>query len=500
MLDPQASPYLQFDDICKSFPGVNALDHVSFGVRAGSVHALVGENGAGKSTLLKILSGAYTLTSGTITIDGKQQSFAGTADALAAGISVIYQELATVPHVSVAENLYLGHLPKRHGIIDYPRLWADARKLLEPLSDDIDPRIELGQLSIGQQQMVEIAKALGRGAKIIAFDEPTSSLSARDTERLFEVIRKLRDEGRVILYVSHRMEEIFHVCDSVTVFKDGRHVQTFETMEGLTRDLLITRMVGREILDIYNYVERPHGDVMLDVQGMEGPGLSGPLSLQVHAGEILGLFGLVGAGRSELLKLIFGATPRTGGKTLLEGTEVAIRSPREAIGYGMVFCPENRKVEGIIPPASVRENINISARHHFGHAFGVLNGAWEQRNAVEQVKALDVRMASLDQLIRNLSGGNQQKVILARWLSDEMKVILFDEPTRGIDVGARSEIYGLIFRLAERGVAVLMVSSDLPEVLGVADRVAVMRGGALSGFLSRSEATEEKALALALPQ
>lgn len=499
MTSPQSAPYVEFDSISKVFPGVKALDGVSFGVNRGSVHALVGENGAGKSTLLKILSGAYSLSSGKIRIDGNAYSASSTADSLAAGISVIYQELATVPHLTVAENLYLGHLPTKHGIIDYPTLWNDARRLLAPLSEDIDPRSELCSLSIGQQQMVEIAKALGRGAKIIAFDEPTSSLSARDTERLFEVIARLREEGCAILYVSHRMEEIFRICDAVTVFKDGRCIRTFDSMEGMTRDRLISLMVGREITDVYNYQSRTHGDVELELRGITGPGLKEPISLQIHAGEILGMFGLVGAGRSELLKLVFGATPRTGGEIMLHGRTVAIDTPADAIRHGMAFCPEDRKAEGIIPIASVQENINLSARRAFSRAMGIINPAWEKENARRQILSLDIRTPSPDQMIRNLSGGNQQKTILGRWLSNDMKVILFDEPTRGIDVGGRSEIYALIRKLAERGVAVLMVSSDLPEVLGVADNVAVMRGGALSGRLPREEATEETVLELALP-
>jgi L-arabinose transport system ATP-binding protein len=271
-------------------------------------------------------------------------------------------------------------------------------------------------------------------------------------------------------------------------------------MQGMTRDRLISLMVGREIQDVYNYQPRPHGEVALELRNVTGPGLHEPISLQVHEGEILGMFGLVGAGRSELLKLIFGATPRTGGEILLHGNPAKIRSPNDAIRQGLAFCPENRKVEGIIPIASVQENINLSARRSFSRPMGILNPSWEKRNALQQIRSLDIRTPSADQMIRNLSGGNQQKAILGRWLSNDMKVILFDEPTRGIDVGGRSEIYAIIRKLAERGVAILMVSSDLPEVLGVADNISVMRGGAWSGQIARGEATEEKVLALALPQ
>jgi len=494
-----SSPYLEFVRVSKSFPGVQALDDVSFSVGTGSVRALVGENGAGKSTLLKVLSGVYRASGGTLRINGVEQTFANTSASLAAGISVIYQELVTVPKLSVAENLFLGHLPLKYGMVDYPRLYEDARAALASLADDVDPRVPLGRLSIGQQQMVEIAKALTRGARILAFDEPTSSLSAREIEKLFAVIERLRGEGRTILYVSHRMEEIFQICDSVTVFKDGRHIETFETMDGLNQDILINRMVGRDIKDVYNYSSRSYGNVSIEMRNIMGPGLRQPISLQAREGEILGLFGLVGAGRTEFLKLIYGAVRRTAGEILLKGVPTKVETPRDAIDRGIVFCSENRKAEGIIPLGSVQENINISARRRYGHRFGIINETWEHRNAKEQVRALDVRTPSLEQRICNLSGGNQQKVILARWLSDRMNVILFDEPTRGIDVGARSEIYALIRRLAERGVAILMVSSDLPEVLGVSDRIAVMRDGTLSGVVERENATEQKILGMALP-
>jgi L-arabinose transport system ATP-binding protein len=283
------------------------------------------------------------------------------------------------------------------------------------------------------------------------------------------------------------------------VFKDGRHIETFDTMDGLTQDILINRMVGRDIKDVYNYSSRNYGPVSIEAKNIMGPGLRQPISLQTRSGEILGIFGLVGSGRTEFLKLIYGATRRTGGEILLKGTPAKVATPRDAIDKGIVFCSENRKVEGIIPLGSVQENINISARRRYGHRFGIINETWERSNAKEQVRALDVRTPSLGQRMCNLSGGNQQKVILARWLSDRMDVILFDEPTRGIDVGARSEIYALIRDLAERGVAILLVSSDLPEILGVSDRIAVMRDGTLSGIVERENATEQKLLSMALP-
>ncbi|HWA25034.1 MAG TPA: L-arabinose ABC transporter ATP-binding protein AraG [Lacunisphaera sp.] len=490
---------LTFHAVAKEFPGVRALDDVSFAAEGGQVHALMGENGAGKSTLLKILSGAYAPTRGTVEIDGHPQAFRGTADAIAAGVAVIYQELFLVPGMSVAENLFLGHLPARHGVINRSRLLADARRHLAWIGEEIDPDLPVGHLPIAQRQLVEIAKALSRGARVIAFDEPTSSLSAREVERLFAVIRELRARGHVILYVTHRMDEVFAICDAVTVLRDGRHIRTFATLAGLTVDEIVRQMVGRDLKNVFNHTPRPLGPPALEVGAITGPGLSAPVTLQVAAGEIVGMFGLVGAGRSELLRLIYGAVPPTGGTIRLDGRDASLATPRDAINRGLVFCPEDRKRDGIVSVASVAENINLSARRHQAAGGLVLNRRWERTNAEQQVAALAIKTASLDTAIGYLSGGNQQKAILARWLSEQVRVILLDEPTRGIDVGARSEIYTIIQRLAASGVGVLFVSSELPEVLGLADRVLVMRGGALSAEFARTEATEERVLKAALP-
>jgi len=490
---------LAFSSVTKDFPGVRALAEVSFSAEGGRVHALMGENGAGKSTLLKILSGAYTPTQGTLELDGKPQVFGRTADAIAAGVAVIYQELFLVPEMSVAENLFLGHLPGRHGIIDRARLRADARRQLAWVGEDIDPDTKVGRLPIAQRQLVEIAKALSRGARVIAFDEPTSSLSAREVERLFAVIRDLRARGHVVLYVTHRMDEVFALCDAVTVLRDGRHIRTFDTMDGLTVDEIIRQMVGRDLKNVFNYTTRPHGAPVLEVKAVAGPGVTAPVSLQVAAGEIVGLFGLVGAGRSELLRLVYGAVPGTGGSVSLDGRGPTPASPRDAINRGLVYCPEDRKRDGIVPVGSVAENINLSARRHHAAGGFVLNHGWERTNAEKHVAALAIKTASLGTAIGFLSGGNQQKAILARWLSENVRVILLDEPTRGIDVGAKSEIYAIIQRLAASGVGVLFASSELPEVLGLADRVLVMRGGALSGEFTRGDASEERVLKAALP-
>lgn len=481
-----------------AFPGVKALDDVSFEVRAGSVHALMGENGAGKSTLLKILSGAYRPTAGTLEIDGAPRTFAGTAAALAAGVAVIYQELHLVPGMSVAENLFLGHLPQRAGLVDRRALAAAARRQLELVGETIPPETKVGRLPLAQRQMVEIAKALTRGARIIAFDEPTSSLSAREVERLFAIIRDLRARGCAILYVSHRMDEIFALCDRITILRDGRHVETAD-LATLTRDAVVQRMVGRRLAEIYPYAPRPHRGPGLDVEALAGPGLAAPCSFRAAAGEILGFFGLVGAGRTELLRLIFGAATKTGGRIRVSGTEVAITSPRDAIAAGVVLCPEDRKKEGIVPVRSVLENINLSTRRRRARGGMLIDEAWESANARDRIAQLRVRTPSPRQLIRHLSGGNQQKAILGRWLSEPVKVILFDEPTRGIDVGAKSEIYAIMQELAREGACVIVVSSELPEVLGIADRIAVMREGHIAAIVPRAEATEENILKLALP-
>ncbi len=496
---PDAAPALTFDGLTMEFPGVRALDAVSFGVRGGSVHALMGENGAGKSTLLKILSGAYRPTAGALRLGGQSRVFASTAEALAAGVAVIYQELHLVPEMTVAENLLLGRYPRRGLLLDRAALHAEAARLLQLVGEDIPPGTRLGRLSLAQRQMVEIAKALGRGARIVAFDEPTSSLSAKETRRLFGIIRDLRDRGHAILYVTHRMDEVYEICDAATVLRDGRHVVTHESLAGVTRDALVKSMVGRELTNVYNYRPRPHATPGLAVRGLAGPGLRVPVSFDVARGEILGFFGLVGAGRSELMRLLCGAVTPAAGEVRIHGAVVPAGSPRTAIRDGLVFCPEDRKKEGIIAIRSVAENINLSARRSRLRAGLFLDHAWERANARDQIARLGVRCASADTLLGLLSGGNQQKAILARWLSEKVRVVVLDEPTRGIDIGAKSEIYALIHDLAATGTCVVIVSSELPEVLGIADRVIVMREGLVAAEFPRAAATPEAVLHAALP-
>jgi L-arabinose transport system ATP-binding protein len=478
----EVSATLRFDNIGKVFPGVRALDGVSFDVNVGQVHGLMGENGAGKSTLLKILGGEYQPDSGRVMIDGNEVRFTSAASSIAAGIAVIHQELQYVPDLTVAENLLLGQLPNSLGWVNKREAKRFVRERLEAMGVGLDPNAKLRKLSIAQRQMVEICKALLRNARVIALDEPTSSLSHRETEVLFKLVRDLRADNRAMIYISHRMDEIYELCDACTIFRDGRKVASHPTLNGVSRDTIVSEMVGREIADIYNYSARPLGDVRFAAKAIEGHALAQPASFEVRRGEIVGFFGLVGAGRSELMHLVYGADRKKGGEIVLDGKPIKVRSAGEAIKHGIVLCPEDRKEEGIVAMASVSENINISCRRHYLRVGMFLDRKKEAETADRFIKLLKIKT-------------------LSRWLAEpDLKVVILDEPTRGIDVGAKHEIYNVIYQLAERGCAIVMISSELPEVLGVSDRIVVMRQGRISGELSRKEATEQTVLSLALPQ
>ena len=492
---------LRFEDIRKHFSGVKALQGVSFEAHAGAVHGLLGENGAGKSTLLKVLGGQYRPDGGRIFIDGVQRQFANAAAAIAAGVAIIHQELQYVADLSVTENLLLGCLPQRFGLLrkQEARRYAAAR--LQALGVDLDPDAKLKHLSIAQRQMVEICKALMRDARVIALDEPTSSLSHGETETLFRIVRDLRAQGKTLIYISHRLEELYALCDACTILRDGKRVATHTTLATVPRETLIGDMVGRNITDIYGYRPRALGTVRLSVRNLAGDALNEPASFDVRSGEIVGFFGLVGAGRSELMRLIYGADRRLGGDITLDGQTLRLRSPRQAIDAGIVLCPEDRKEQGIVSHSSVEENINMSSRRHHLRAGLFIDRRKEAHTADEFIRSLRIKTPHRGQAIRLLSGGNQQKVILARWLSEPtLKVVMFDEPTRGIDVGAKHEIYRLIYELAQRGCAVLVVSSELPEVLGIADRILVMCEGRIRGELPHEQASEQNVLELALPR
>ena len=490
------SAYLQFDQVSKHFPGVIALGGVSFEAHAGAVHGLLGENGAGKSTLLKILGGQYRPDGGRLLLGGKECHFHSSGDAIEAGIAVIHQELQYVPELTVSENILLGRLPTRFGLVDKRAARRMVTEELDKIGVDLDPDSRLIDLSIAQRQMVEICKAVMQDAQVIAFDEPTSSLSHGETEILFRLVRTLRSEGRTLIYISHRLEELYALCDACTIFRDGRKVASHPVMAEVSRDRLISDMVGRELSDIYDYRTRPQGGVRLQVKGM-----AEDCDFEVRGGEVLGFFGLVGAGRSELMRQLYGADKRPAGSVLLDGAAVDRSGPSAAIAAGIVLCPEDRKEQGILAHASVSENINISCRRNdlLGGVF--LRHGREAALADEFIARLRIKTPNREQEIRLLSGGNQQKVILARWLAEpDLKVLILDEPTRGIDVGAKNDIYRIIHEVASRGCCVIVVSSELPEVLGISDRVAVMRDGRIVGELARADADEKAVLRLALPE
>jgi L-arabinose transport system ATP-binding protein len=491
--------FLEFSHIGKTYPGVRALQDVSFSVQRGAIHGLVGENGAGKSTLIRILSGDAAADEGEIRIDGKAQRFLSTRDAFAASVVVVHQELQLVPGLSVAENLWLGRFPARAGVINFRRMFADVRAKLDSISIGIDPKTLVSALSLGERQMIEIAKAIMQDARIIALDEPTSSLSSRESEALFDLIGRLRDEGKLIIYISHRLDEIFRICDGCTVLRDGRLAAHHATMSEVTRDRLVAEMVGRKIVDIWGWRGRSAKEARLVVEDLSGRHLPHPASFEARAGEIHGFFGLIGAGRSELMRLVFGADARSSGRIRIDGVDLKGQSPRRSIRAGLILCSEDRKFDGVIQGQSVCENIVISARRHFS-PFGFINPGRQAETAGKFIEALHIRTPSQRQDIVNLSGGNQQKVILARWLAEtDVKTLIVDEPTRGIDVGAKAEIYELLYALAERGLAIVVVSSELPEVIGISDRITVMCEGRVAAAFTRPEFDEHAILAAALP-
>ncbi|WP_077965554.1 L-arabinose ABC transporter ATP-binding protein AraG [Ensifer adhaerens] len=491
--------FLEFRSISKGYPGVQALSDVSFSVRKGAVHGLMGENGAGKSTLIRLLSGDQTADEGEIRIEGEAQGYRSVRDAFRAGVIVIHQELQLVPELTVAENLWLGHFPGKGGVIDRRQLIRVVGEKLAEIGIDVDPSAKIASLSIGARQMVEIAKAVMLDARVIALDEPTSSLSSRESEILFALIDRLRSNGTVILYVSHRLDEIFRLCDSLTVLRDGKLAAHHPDISEVTRDQIIAEMVGREISNIWGWRGRDLSVERLRVEAICGPKLKTPLSFSVRRGEILGFFGLIGAGRSEMTRLVYGADKRHQGTVTIDGTIVPADNPPQSIRAGMVLCPEDRKFDGIVQGRSIEENMAISSRRHFS-PFGILDLKKEAELADRFIAKLRVRTPSRRQDIINLSGGNQQKVILGRWLSEQgVKVLIIDEPTRGIDVGAKSEIYEILYELAGQGMAIVVISSELPEVMGITDRILVMCQGRIAADIARADFDERRILAAALP-
>jgi D-xylose transport system ATP-binding protein len=499
-----SAPLLEMRDISKTFPGVRALDHVSFDLRRGEIHALVGENGAGKSTLMKILAAVYPSGThgGQIIVDGAPQHFAGIRDAEAAGIAVVHQELSLVTEMTIGENIFLGREPRRFGIVQWEALYSQAKKILDELHLHLDPMVPVGHLGIGQQHLVEIAKALSRDARILILDEPTAALTDSEAEILFAILERLRQREVGIIYISHKLDEVFRLADRITVLRDGRTVST-DPKVALDKARVIARMVGREVTDLFPTAVRAPGNVAFEARNVtvEDPNVPGKLlvdnvSFSVRHGEVLGIAGLVGAGRSELLMSIFGAHPGTrSGEFFVAGAKVNMRDPSHAIGRGIGFVTEDRKRYGLLLDQTLVKNMTLAMlplQHKLLVDVDGETAAGERSARDLRIKAPSVFVDAM-----TLSGGNQQKVVLAKWLLTNPKVLLLDEPTRGIDVGAKQEIYLQINRLAAAGLAIVLVSSELPEVLALSDRIVVLHEGRMTGEFTRSEATAEAVMSCA---
>ncbi len=488
-------PELAVEGLTKVFPGTRALDDLSMSVEPGEVHAVLGENGAGKTTLLMILSGVYAPDSGRVLVRGEEVSFARAQDAQAAGIGTVFQEFSLVGRLTVAENVFASHLPTRWlGVLDRRRMAREARELLRTLGSELRPDRSVASLDVGERQLVEIAKALSLRASVLLLDEPTSALSAEEAATLFEVLRRLREQGIAIVFVSHRLAEVFEIADRITVLRDGRLVDTRRRDE-ITPDDAVRLMVGRELSVLYPGRTEETGPARLEVRGLRS-GPVGPVDLVVHAGEIVGVAGLRGSGRSRLVRAIVGAERRDAGEILVDGSAVRIDRPWQAVGRGIAFVPAGRMEEALFPRMSLARNL-VSTCLGLVTRLGIVRAAAERRLAERLVRRLGVRARDVEQLVQTLSGGNQQKAVLAKWLALEPRVLVVDEPTQGIDVGAKAEIHAILRELAEGGLAVLMISSELPELLGMCDRVLVMANGRVRGALRAEEATEEQVLALA---
>lgn len=489
------TPIIELRGITKSFPGVKALNGVDFDVYPGELHALCGENGAGKSTLIKVMTGAHAPDSGEIRVNGEPVSFTSPQQALSLGIACIYQELSIVPQLDVAKNIFLGNMftKGKTGFLDKKRLYKDAAEILhEHVKLDIDPHEIAGRLSVAQQQMVEIGRALTRNAKVIIMDEPTSSLSDKEIETLFELIRMLRADGIAIIYISHKLDEVMQLSDRITILRDGQKIKTVNTSE-TTKDQLITSMLGRELSNMYNKQPAEIGGTVLEVNGLTREGVFSDVSFSVKSGEIVGFFGLVGAGRTEIMRAVFGIDRYDSGEVLLCGEKLLGRRPSLAIRRGIGFATEDRKSEGLALRLSILANMTIVKLSQLSR-FGIINRRKQRSIADSFVDSISIKTPSVSQLVGNLSGGNQQKVVVAKWLMMQPKVLILDEPTRGIDVGSKSEIYSLIVSLAQQGVAVIIVSSEIEEILGVCDKVNVIHEGRLTATLDAATASTQDVL------
>lgn len=487
---------LEMNDIVKSFGAVDVLHGVNFTLEKGSVHALIGENGAGKSTLMNILAGVFKCDRGEIVIHGKPAEINSPMDAQRCGIAMIHQELSPIPEMTVGENIFLGREPCRNGLLDYDQMYLQTENLLKGLHIDIGSKKKMKDLKVADQQLVEIAKGVSRNAEIIIMDEPTSAITEKEVENLFGMIDNLKKDGKGIIYISHKLEEIFQISDSVTVLRDGIFVDSWKTGD-VTKEMLISSMVGRKLTEYFPKTEVPIGGKMLEVRNLSLKGQFSNISFEVRRGEILGIAGLIGAGRTEVMRALFGLTPADEGEVFLDGEKVSLRKPGDAIRHGIAYVTEDRKGEGLVPYMSVAHNISFASMKMFARHF-FIDRKSENRTACEEVKALAVKTSGIQQKVSSLSGGNQQKVVLAKWLIKTPKLLILDEPTRGIDVGAKTEIYKLMCEYVAKGNSVIMVSSEMPEVLGMSDRIIVFSNRMVAGELFRDEFDQEKVMRLAV--
>ncbi len=489
--------FIELKDIVKLFPGVRALDGVSLQIREGQVHSLCGENGAGKSTLIKVLTGVHQRNSGDYLIDGESVNFSSTTEAIAAGVSCVYQELSIAPQLDVAKNLFIGNLPMKGGLVDHKLLYEKAAEILQELDMNISPKTIAGDLSVGQQQMIEIGRALTRNARLIIMDEPTSSLSEQETETLFNVIRKLVDKNIAIIYISHKLDEVMFLSDDITVIRDGKNIISKHKDE-FTQDELIANMIGRPLENLYLKEPAEITTPMLEVKNLSRKGVFEDISFTVRKGEVVGFFGLVGAGRSEIMRAVFGVDKYDSGEVLVDGKKLRGGAPAGAIRSGIGFCTEDRKKEGLALRLSILLNMTL-VRLPLLAKLGVINRPAQRKAADQYMKSISIKAPSVNQLVGNLSGGNQQKVVVAKWLMMDPKVLIVDEPTRGIDVGSKSEIYGLLSDLAKQGMAIIVVSSEIEEIMGVCDSVVTIYEGKKTAQLDITpELTREKVLKYAL--
>jgi ribose transport system ATP-binding protein len=480
------------DQVTKRFPGVLALDNISFALKKGEAHAVCGENGAGKSTLMKVMSGLYQPDEGAIYYKQQQRRFKSSVEAEAAGIAIIHQELNLVPHLNVAENIFLAREPLKGWFVDKKRMLADATQLLARLNIDIDPAALVKSLSVAQQQMVEIAKALSLNAEVLIMDEPTSSLTESETRQLFDIINELKRDGVAIVYISHRLDELQHIIDRVTVMRDGKYVST-DNFADITIDDIVTKMVGRTLEE--KFPERqssPTDHVLMRVEGLRREGVFGPVSFALHRGEILGFAGLMGAGRTEVARALFGADVMTEGVVTIGDKTVSITSPIDAISHGLAYLSEDRKSQGLAISMTVATNMTLTNMDAVSNKYGFIQFDEEEKVAQKYIAAMGIKTPTSKQIVKNLSGGNQQKIVIGKWLFRESRIIIFDEPTRGIDVGAKFAIYQLIDKLASEGIGVILITSELPEILGMTDRVAVFHEGKIANILQTNNTSQEE--------